>query len=236
MGKSSRIKNRQKPVASTNQKSWFPLIVTAAVVVALGVFVFVVTSLNNRAVEPQALPASAQSAIVAGDGGIRLTDGKTRVEVYLDAMCPFCGQFERGYSEQILADEELSLTVRPISILDNFSQGTQYSTRAASSIYAVAAKSDDPEVTAAYIAALFADQPEEGSEGYSNEELFAFASDLGVTITEDDLEPYETFVQKVQKDVPIGPDNNTVVTPTILVNGKFTPITMNPEQDIASWK
>lgn len=236
MGKSSRIKNRQKPAASGNPKSWFPLIVTVAVVLVIGIFAFAVTSLNNRAVEPQALPASAQSSIVAGDGGIRLSDGKTRIEVYLDAMCPFCGQFENNYTEPILADEELSLTVRPISILDRLSQGTNYSTRAATAIYAVAAKSDDAEVTAAYIAALFADQPEEGSEGYSNEELFAFASDLGVDITEADLKPYETFVQRVVKDVPIGPDNQTVVTPTILVNGTFTPFTGNVEQDIASWK
>lgn len=235
MGKSSRAKSK-KPVIQTKEKNWFPLIVTGAAVLAVVVIIAVVAFLNNRATEPVALPESAQSTIIAADGGIQLSEGPTEVDVYLDTMCPFCGQFERGYTSLILADSDLGLTVRPISILDNFSQGTQYSTRAASSIYAVAHASDDAAVTAAYIGRLFDPQPEEGTEGLTNEELFQIADELGVTITEADLEPYETFVQKVMKDVPIGPDNTTVVTPTILVDGKFTSITMNAEQDIASWK
>lgn len=237
MGKSSRQKRSQKSaVIQTKDRSWFPYIVTAIVVVVLGIGVFAVTALNNRAVEPQTLPASAQSAIISADGGIKLSEGKTDIQVYLDTMCPFCGQFERDYTPTILADDELGLTVRPISILDNASMGTEYSTRAASSIYAVARESEDETTTATYIAALFKDQPEEGTEGYTNEELFAFAADLGVTINESDLEPYQTFVRKVVKDVPIGPDNTSVVTPTVLVNGTFTPFTGNVEQDIASWK
>lgn len=236
MGKSSRQKRSQKPVVQTKDRNWFPYIVTAIVVVVLGIAAFAVTALNNRATEPVALPDSSQSSIVSANGGIKLSDGPTKIEVYLDTMCPFCGQFERGYTQPIMDDEELGLTVRPISILDNMSQGTQYSTRAAASIYAVAHESEDATVTREYIARIFDPQPEEGTEGYTNEELFGFAADLGVTITEDDLEKYATFVQKVVKDVPVGPENQTVVTPTILVNGTFTPFTGNVEQDIASWK
>lgn len=236
MGKSSRRKSNQRSVVQSKGRNWFPWIVTAVAVVVIAGLAIAVGALNNRAGDPAALPETSRSSIITPDGGITLSEGATDVEVYLDAMCPFCGQFEREYSSLILSDPELGLTVRPLSILDNMSQGSEYSTRAASSIYAVARASDDPTVTSTYIARLFDPQPEEGTAGLTNDELFGYAADLGVTITEDDLELYEAFVKRVVKDVPIGPDNQTVVTPTILVNGEFTPITMNAEQDIASWK
>ncbi|MFM2475564.1 DsbA family protein, partial [Burkholderia cenocepacia] len=57
------------------------------------------------------------------------------------------------------------------------SQGSEYSTRAANLVGAVAAL--HPEAAPAVVRALFADQPAEGTAGLSDEELLAIAAEAG---------------------------------------------------------
>jgi protein-disulfide isomerase len=137
-------------------------------------------------------PALADVAApeVAGDGGgvTVSADGvgdpgsaPVEVTVYLDFMCPFCGQFEAA-NGPVLADKvaagEVAVTYHVVSILDSQSEGTFYSTRAANAAAVVADR--DPDHYADFVSALFADQPEEGTAGLTDAQIAEVAADVGV--------------------------------------------------------
>ncbi|WP_460704195.1 DsbA family protein [Myceligenerans halotolerans] len=110
-----------------------------------------------------------------------VVEGATQLDVYVDFMCPVCGQFEALNGADIAAMREageVSFVVHPVAILDRLSNGTEYSTRAASSVAWVADQA--PESFMEYHDLLFANQPAENSPGLSDEQLAAFAEQAGV--------------------------------------------------------
>ncbi len=118
---------------------------------------------------------------VSADGVGSAGDAPVDVTVYLDFMCPFCGQFEAA-NGPVLAEKvaagEVAVTYHVVSILDSQSAGTFYSTRAANAAAVVAER--DPEHYADFVTALFADQPAEGTAGLTDEEIADVAADAGV--------------------------------------------------------
>jgi protein-disulfide isomerase len=131
--------------------------------------------------------------IRVGPGGAALAEGAradhqgagdhppTQVDLFVDYMCPYCRRFERdnGADLQQLVDRGVAtLVTHPIAILDRLSAGTMYSTRAAAAAYAVAAGA--AAKFGAFNAALFADQPQEGSPGLSESELEEVAEGVGI--------------------------------------------------------
>ena len=104
------------------------------------------------------------------------------IVMYVDYLCPFCGQFEATNSESMRTMVEsgaATLETHPIAILTNKSAGTQYSDRAANAAACVADSSPDSFFD--FNAILFENQPEEGTEGLSNDELKALADEAGVS-------------------------------------------------------
>ncbi|PFG29544.1 DsbA family protein [Paramicrobacterium agarici] len=104
------------------------------------------------------------------------------VIVYLDYMCPYCGQFEQANGEMLTsltASGDITLEMHPISFLDSMSQGTEYSTRAANAMAAVA--NYQPEVFLDANAALFANQPAENTEGLTDDEIWSILQSAGVS-------------------------------------------------------
>lgn len=104
------------------------------------------------------------------------------VVVYLDYMCPICGQFENANGEmltQLTASGDITLELHPLSFLDRLSQGTEYSTRAANAMAAVA--NYQPEVFLAANTAMFTNQPAENTEGLTNDEIWSILQSAGVT-------------------------------------------------------
>jgi protein-disulfide isomerase len=130
--------------------------------------------------------SAVQSAGVNTGGEPTATDqsslGDTvNVVTYVDYMCPYCGQFETAQGEQLTQwakSGAITLEVHPISILDSASQGTKYSTRAANAAACVA--NYDPNSFLDVNAAFFANQPEESSEGLTDDELKDLISGAGV--------------------------------------------------------
>jgi len=131
-------------------------------------------------------PATAndQGGIPVGPDGVAGTTGDAdavQVVVYSDFMCPICGLFEET-NGQVLSDlresGDIVLEYRPVSILDRTSQGGQYSTRAATAAAFVA--DQDPAAFVAFNDAMFANQPEEGTQGLTDEQIAGIASDAGV--------------------------------------------------------
>ena len=116
---------------------------------------------------------------VAGDA--TAGDGAVEVVVYSDYMCPICGMFEEINGpalDELREQGEVVVEYRPVSILDRTSQGSQFSTRAATAAGFVADQA--PEQFVAFNTAMFANQPEEGTEGLSDEQIADVARGAGV--------------------------------------------------------
>jgi protein-disulfide isomerase len=159
--------------------------VLAVLLIAGGAFVGIKTLSQQQADKKAAAvapPANLYNGISKVGGG-QLTgnaSAKVTVDVYSDFMCPICKTFEdtNGPILKKYADEgKIALVHHPVAILDRASQGTQYSTRAANAWAAVV--NTTPSATDAFAAALFANQPEEGSSGLPDSTLLDLAEKAG---------------------------------------------------------
>jgi protein-disulfide isomerase len=111
--------------------------------------------------------ASGSPAPSATDGS-----GAVRITMYIDYLCPVCGQFEQAngdYIESLVDSGAATVDIHPIAILSNRSQGTKYSLRAANAAACVADHS--PDQFFAVHQALFAKQPDEGTPGLTDAQL-----------------------------------------------------------------
>lgn len=161
-------------------------------------------------------------------------DDAVSVVVYLDYMCPICGQFEQANGEmltQLVASGDIVLEMRPISFLDRMSQGTEYSTRSANAMAAVA--NYQPEAWLDANAAMFANQPAENTSGLTDDEIWSILQSAGVTDESVkkaiDDQTFAKWVGEVtqrafDENVPYvtGDDAKPVSgTPTVIVDGQF---------------
>jgi protein-disulfide isomerase len=175
-----------------------------------------------------AVPAAATDD---GDG-VAVGTGPVTVEVYLDFLCPACKQFHdsaRPVLDGYLADGTITLVYRPIAILDRLTS-TNFSTRSAS---AAGCASDGGQLDA-YVAAMMAAQPPEGSAGLSDDEIIQIAAGAGL--------PGSDFVQCVRdgayrdwvvSNTDAASDRGVTGTPTVFVNGeKLAP--HSPENLVAA--
>lgn len=127
--------------------------------------------------------ASAEGGIPVAQSGVAGEDPADAVEVavYLDFMCPACGEFER-MSGPTLAElrqaGDVVVEYRPIAILDGASRGTEFSSRAAAATGYVADQA--PEHVVAFIDAMFVNQPAQNTSGLSDEDMARIAREAGV--------------------------------------------------------
>ncbi len=176
--------------------------------------------------------ANANGGIPVGQDGVAGTpaaDGDVVVSVYLDYMCPYCGQFEKANDSELTSlREEGGVTVEYhlLAFLDAQSKGTHYSTRAGNAAAIVADQA--PEAFAAFSSALFANQPEEGTEGLTDDEIADLATEAGVpsavvdtftaTVSEDD--DWRTFAPWLAaNNNQAATDLGKISTPTVLIDG-----------------
>lgn len=173
------------------------------------------------------LPTGTKGAVDFDAGMIAVGTGTTTVDVYFDPMCPICGAFEKANGTklaQLTETDAITLRLHPMNFLDRSSQGSKYSSRADAALTCVAAFA--PDKTLDYLAALYQDQPKEGSTGRTNATLTSLASGLGVPDITGCLNtgPYQAWAQSVNDAALNGPipgaDIDAVTgTPTVLVNG-----------------
>lgn len=153
------------------------------------------------------------------------------IQIYYDYLCPNCGAFEERNGDQLrewIENNAATVEYHPIAIFTAKSQGTQYSLRAANAVACVAELSPDQFFD--YHEALFADQPEENTPGFSDEELLAIAEDAGVDHLGNvekciDTQRFRVWVNEATERALAGPIAGTEVasiasTPTIIVNGE----------------
>lgn len=164
--------------AAQGKNNWFVIGISAAVVAVLVGLGVLVVWMNNQANDPGAAPTG--DIINAESGAITFGEGDDVVSTYLDFMCPACNAFEQSYGQSLqsaAANDDITLEIYPVAILDHLSQGTNYSSRAAGAMYCVADAAPDKALD--YMNALFANQPQEAGPGLTDEQLAQIAEQVG---------------------------------------------------------
>ncbi|MGP3535846.1 DsbA family protein [Microbacterium sp. RD1] len=216
--------------ATARKTNWFAIWISVAVVVVLigiGVAVW-----WGNAAATSAGEAPDSSVVNSETGAIAVGDGPDTVDTYVDFMCPICGQFEQAYGptlEELVNDGSITLNIHPISILDRQSQGTEYSSRAASAAYCVA--EDEPAAVLPFVQAMFAGQPAEGTSGLSDDEIAAIAQQAGASEAVASCiadGTYTRFANAMTRETPVQPGQSGIATPTIAINGEV----LNNQQDL----
>jgi len=218
--------------AAARKTNWFAIWVTVAVAVVLIGVAALVVWMNDSSSNAGPTVVPDAPSINVETGAIEVGDGTGTMDTYIDFMCPICNQFEQAYGEAITGlvdDGTITLNIHPISILDRLSQGTQYSTRAANAMYCVAAAA--PEASVPFMQAMFANQPDEGTSGLTNEQILQVAALVDVTGIDacvNDVE-YSDFVATMTDKTPVAPGADGIGTPTIAINGAVISNSSLPE-------
>jgi len=218
-------------MANSANKSLFAMIIAVVAVVAVTVVAVLVYLMNRNATVEVEAPDIA--VVDQQSGAIVVGSSEHVLETYVDFMCPFCGEFERSWGPSIaeaVEDGSIELHVYPVGFLDPQSDGTDYSSRAASSLYCLA--DEDPDAVLPYMASLFADQPSEGSPGLSDEELLAHAADAGVSSGSFQecvrAQTHKDLISQLNGTVPVNPATGSRGIPTILLDGERIEYTDGP--------
>jgi protein-disulfide isomerase len=195
--------------------------VGALVALVVAIVLVVVRDSSTTDVVPQPAGGAVVPGGLTPEGSIAIGDGPVVVTVYFDYLCPACGAFEEANGEtldQLLEADDVTVELRPIAFLDRLSAGTAYSTRTANALATVA--DADPDHAWAFHRALYADQPPEGSEGLTDQQIADIARGVGVPdgVASRFAEGrYEAWVaRRTEQAFADGVEG----TPTILVDGK----------------
>ncbi|MGV1033850.1 MAG: DsbA family protein [Microbacteriaceae bacterium] len=244
--KARLLREDQQKKAKRNRLLWQIGAIVGVVAILVAVF-FGYQSWQKGQIAQSAGPANMLSdGLVITSQGPVLTDGipagglptptatdsssnALNIAVYVDYLCPYCGQFENtnnAYLQQ-LVQNGATLEMHPIAILTSNSAGTRFSERAANAFACVANTS--PDAAVAFNALLFANQPEEGSTGLSNDQLKDFAAQAGATNTATinrciDDQQFKNWVQastdRALANTSLRNAQGQFGTPTIMVNGQ----------------
>lgn len=175
---------RAAELARENRRRTILRIVGAVVIVGLlaAITIVVAKSISGDD-KPVATGKVVVPANVEDSGGFLVGDPAAPVtlELYYDYMCPACGAFEATNGEELsrlIDDGTLQVDLRVMAFLDEQSQGTEYSSRAANA-YATVVDAD-PDHVWDFHAALYANQPSEGTEGLTDDQLAELATGAGV--------------------------------------------------------
>ena len=201
------------------------------VVVVVAAWAFISFREQNAAKQPQEL---GYSATVSGATVVAGKAAKNTVDVYEDFLCPYCNAFEQRDGARIaqaITDGSIQVVYHPVAILSDRTNPTGYSLRAANAGLCSA----DSGFFPAYHKQLYADQPQEGSAGLTDDQLVAEAQKaLGSA-------PPAAFTDcmksgkyakaiigetlRAANDTALrAPGVNGFGTPTVTVNGKYTDV------------
>jgi protein-disulfide isomerase len=178
---------------------------------------------------------AAKTAAIKKGGKPVATDtskftGKAHIVEYIDLQCPYCNEFETTNLAAIdkwVAAGKATVEIHPISILTDPSDGG-YSPRAASAMACVA--NYQPDAFLKVLAAMYKNQPQEGTGGLPNSKIASIISDAGANNPK--IRPcvngasFTKWVVAATSRAAKGvyaqhatQFNNEVSTPGILVNG-----------------
>jgi protein-disulfide isomerase len=169
--------------------------------------------------------AAVPSGLVHGQGFVHGEDSApVHLVMYEDFMCPICGQFEKDQADflaQQVAAGNVQVEYRPIAILDRESNGTNYSTRSANAAACVLSRAGAAAAGKMHDL-LFANQPQENSDGLPDSQLVDLAVQAGAerssVQTCIDDQTYQGWVANVTDQ---SSKDGVTGTPTAVLNGSM---------------
>jgi protein-disulfide isomerase len=197
------------------------LILAVLFAATLGAFFSTVSNIQS----PSAVAQGQVGAAYLDDGFLAVGTGPIVVDTYIDPMCPYCGQFELSNGDTLAAlvdSGSITLRLHPLTFLDEASQGAAYSSRAAGALTCEAAI--NPDTTLDYLAALFANQPVEGTTGLTDAELSELSTGNASIADCVDNREYQTWARQASDAAVTGPIEGADIqsiqgAPTVLVDG-----------------
>ena len=222
------LRRRQEAAATADRRvgiairmAW----ITGLAVIALlvGITIWSIVGARTGSVPGGAAGSLVAPASATDSGAVLIgkPDAKVTVTVFLDFMCPFCGQFDRANGSDLAAAVDAGtakIEMHPMSFLDDSSSGTRYSTRAANAFVTIA--NHDPATAFAFSQLLFANQPAEQSAGLTDARLAELATQAGApadVVATFAKQTYQPWVAKITQQAF---DSGIKGTPTVKINGQ----------------
>lgn len=210
---------------------WLAVVVVIALFAVLVAFIVGQSQAPTLGESSDAVPAGSTESGgfpigTTGVVGVDVPEDALEVRVYADYMCGACARFELGAAKELNALREagtIEFSHHPIAILDQGSP-TQYSTRAASAVAAVADGS--PEHVLEYSHLLFENQPTSVDGQWTDAELAAFAAEVGAPTEVGEAIEDGVFRRWVGAASEQASVDGLQFTPTVMVDGEI----LDPEQ------
>jgi protein-disulfide isomerase len=209
-----RARNRNRLLAGGG-------LIIVGLVVAIVVSLVTAGGRDEATADPTAALVAPAGATAAGALTLGEATAPVRLEIFLDYMCPFCGRFERANGadlQRLVADGTVRLELHVLSFLDKASSGTRYSTRAANAVVTVFDKA--PDRVLAFNGALFSQQPAEGSQGLTDDQIADLARDAGVSADLVTRFHEQTFQPWIARTTEAAFASGITGTPTVRINGQ----------------
>jgi protein-disulfide isomerase len=177
-------------------------------------------------VETGAIPPTGEPTPTETDD-----DGLAHIVTYVDFSCPACKSFEETYStliQDVVASGQATLEVHPIAILDRNYAGSRYSSRSNNVGACVADLA--PESFLDVMTAMYAQQPEEGTTGLTNNQILDVVHSAGLEdedvdqcISDESFGPWVTAATtRATGDQSLwAAGAQGLSTPTVVVNGEL---------------
>ncbi|MDL5157221.1 DsbA family protein [Actinomycetospora termitidis] len=176
---------RGRGSAPTVGRSRTPTIIAVVtLVVLIGVIaVAVISAQSNKnaslPVNQPVTPVNATYQTRVDGGAIVAGNGPTTIDVYEDALCPACKQFESVYGDRFveaLNANRVTVRYHMVNLLEQNSNPPGYSTLGGNALMCAAANGGFPTLHKT----LYERQPEEGGAGYTVDDLVTLGQSAGV--------------------------------------------------------
>ena len=242
----SRKSVAQARTSNSNNRTQLIIGAVAIVVIAAIIIIGIVMNQKETAVQNAGYGASTKSVATEADGVVTVSNPTAAgtspkvIDLYEDALCPVCAEFEAQFGQQInqAVDEgKLTVNVHMLTFLDPRSFSKNYSTRAAAALLCVA--QEDGSQAGTYLgfhSALFASgtQPTEGgTSDLSDQQLADLATSKGASdaaaqcITSGQNVAAATAADKSSTATLSTATGGQVATPTVVQNG--TPVKISAD-------
>lgn len=160
-------------------------IIGGAVVAVLAIGIVAAGIIGAQSAKPQADPNNAIPAGVLSDTYgwplAPIDDNRSTLTIYEDPQCPYCGQFESAYGQDIAKlsrDGTVNVVYQMASFLDrNLPQSKQSSRRAVGALGCAI----DQGVGLAYHGLVYASQPADEGTGWTDDQLLQLGGAAGLS-------------------------------------------------------
>jgi protein-disulfide isomerase len=210
---SGRASRRSRPVVTARQGPSTGVAVAVLVLIlfaaGVGYGVYRAQQGGDLAVPPG---ATATGVPVGGP------DAPATIDLYLDFQCPACQAYEQQVGDtldQLMDTGAARVVYHPVAYLDRYSS-TQYSSRSSAASGCAAEAGVFPQ----FAELLFANQPPEGGDGLSQEQLLALGQQAGAGPGFAECVAEDRYAEWTDTITEAASRAGVTATPTVLVNGR----------------